>query len=74
MTLSAEQDRRLARQGRIAALVIALTGVLWLLAQMLLPRLGIGIRYAVLVDLCALAAFAWALIVVYRIWRRRRDT
>lgn len=60
-----------ARQGRIAALVIAGTGVLWLVAQYLGGAGKIPGRYMMLVDLAALAAFLWALIVTWRIWRIR---
>lgn len=61
-----------ARQGRLVAVVIALTGVLWLVAQALIPQLGISPRHAVLVDLAALAAFIWSLIATWRIWRSKR--
>ena len=30
-------------------------------------------RYVFLFDLAALAAFVWALVVTYQIWRQRRD-
>jgi len=74
MPLSPDEDRALARQGRIVSLVIAGTMLLWLAAQVLGPRLGLDGKYALLVDFAALAAFVWALIVTYRIWRRRRET
>ena len=68
-----EQEKALARQGRIAALVIAGTMLLWLGAQFIGPRLGLHGRYALLIDLAALAAFFWALVVTWQIWRKRRD-
>lgn len=68
-----EQEKALARQGRIAALVIAGTMLLWLGAQWLGPKLGLPGRYAILFDLAALAAFFWALVVTWKIWRKRRD-
>ncbi|MCR8723277.1 DUF5337 domain-containing protein [Frigidibacter sp. ROC022] len=74
MPLSDEEERALARQSRLVALVIAGTMLLWLGAQALAPRLGMDGRYAILIDLAALAGFLWALIVTYRIWRRRRET
>ncbi|RVV97255.1 hypothetical protein EKE94_14665 [Mesobaculum littorinae] len=70
----AAQERALARQGRVVALVIAGTMLIWLAAQWVGPRLGLPGRYAVLIDLFALAGFAWALIVTYQIWRKRRDS
>lgn len=69
-----ETDREIARQGRLVALVIAGAGALWVIAQMLIPQLGIPLRYAVLIDLFALAAFVWAMIVIYRMWRKRRTS
>ena len=68
-----EQEKALARQGRIAALVIAGTMLLWLGAQFIGPRIGLQGSYALLIDLAALAAFFWALVVTWQIWRKRRD-
>lgn len=73
MTGDSEADRALGRQGRIVALVIAGTMILWFVAQSAGAWLGLAGRYAFLVDLFALAGFLWALIVTWRIWRRRRN-
>ena len=67
-----DMDRALGRQGRIVALVIALTMILWFVAQWAGDWLGLPGRYAFLVDLFALAGFLWALIVTWQIWRKRR--
>ncbi len=57
------------RQARIVAIVIAVAGALWVLAQFWVdPRNP----YAALIDLMALAAFVWAFAVTWRIWRRAR--
>ena len=72
MTDGNETDRALGRQGRIVALVIALTMILWLVAQSAGDWLGLPGRYAFVVDRFALAGFLWALIVTWRIWRKRR--
>jgi hypothetical protein len=69
-----DRDRQLARQARLASVVIAATMVLWLGAQFLGGTLGWPPRFAFLFDLAALAAFIWALAVTYRIWRARRNT
>ena len=45
------------------------TMVLWMAAQWLGGQLGWEARYVFLFDLAALAAFLWALVVTYRIWR-----
>ena len=68
-----EKDTALARQGRMVALVIVGTTVLWLLVQLIGPELGLPDRFAFLFDLFALAAFLWAFIVTFGIWRRRKD-
>lgn len=71
--MSLETEQYLARQGRIVALVIAATMLVWLLVQWLGPQLGLAGRFALLVDLAALAAFIWAMVVAWQIWRKRRD-
>ncbi len=72
-TRSSRDGLALARQGRLAALVIAAAMLMWLGAQWLGGRLGLPARYVFLFDLAALAAFVWALFVTYRIWRKRRE-
>ena len=67
------QEAALARQSRLAGLVIAGTAVLWIGAQYLGGQFGWEARYAFLFDLAALAAFVWALVVTYQIWRKRRE-
>lgn len=67
-----DTDRQLARQARIAALVIAGTMLLWMGAQALGGRLGLPDRYVFLFDFAALAGLFWALAVTYQIWRARR--
>ncbi|VDC31707.1 DUF5337 domain-containing protein [Pseudogemmobacter humi] len=60
------------RQARLAALVIAGTMLLWMGAQWLGGKMGWDTRYVFLFDLAAMAAFLWALVVTWQIWRRRR--
>ena len=66
------QDDRRARQARLVAFVIAGTMILWMGASFLGGRLGWETRFAFLFDLAAMAAFTWALVVTYGIWRKRR--
>jgi type VI protein secretion system component VasK len=73
MTQNGDRERELGRQARMVSIVIAVAMVLWLAAQWLGPALGLPGRYAFLFDMAALAAFVWALVVTYRIWRARRD-
>jgi len=67
-------DQEIARQGRIVALVIAGAMLLWIGAQVLGAQLGLPPRFAFLFDLMALAAFLWALVNIFWIWRKRRDS
>ena len=66
-----EHDRE--RQARTVSIVIAGTMVLWMLAQWIGGSLGLPDRYVFLFDMFALAGFAWAMIVTWQIWRKRRD-
>lgn len=59
-------------QARLASIVIVVTMVAWLLLSFLGGQLGIAAKYAFLVDLAAMAAFAWAMIVCFKIWRARQ--
>ena len=67
-----EQERRMARKARLVAFVIAGTMLLWMGAQWLGGKVGLEARYAFLFDFAALAAFFWALVVTYQIWRARQ--
>lgn len=58
-------------QMRRIALVIASAAALWLGFQWLGPRLGLAGEYAFLIDLAAMAAFAWALLLAVALWRNR---
>ena len=71
--MSPEEDRQLAKTARMVAIVIAVTMLAWIGAQWLGPRMGLAGRYAFLFDLAALAAFVWALVVTFQIWRKRRE-
>ncbi len=68
-----EKDQALARQGRTAALVIAVAMSIWIAAQWLGPQLGLAGRFAFLIDFAALGAFVWAFFVALQIWRARRE-
>jgi hypothetical protein len=66
-----ERQKRIARQGRIAALVIAGAGVAAILAPWLVALAGLPVRYEMLIYLAAMGAFLWALVVAARLWRAR---
>ncbi|MEM9198213.1 MAG: DUF5337 domain-containing protein [Pseudomonadota bacterium] len=57
------------RQARLAAIVIFVTMPAWLLASWLGGIYGLPTRYAFLFDFMALGAFAWAMIVLFLVWR-----
>ena len=72
MTASPPETERLKRDARLMAFVIAGTMLAWMAAQWLGGKMGLEARYVFLFDLAALAAFFWALVVTYQIWRRRK--
>ena len=67
-----EQDHKIARQGRVVSLVIAGAMLFWIAVQWLGSEIGLTTRYAVLIDLGVLAAFFWALLVSFQLWRKRQ--
>lgn len=64
---------RQSKAGQRLALVIAGTGLAWVLANMLGAHFGWSNRTRALFDLIALAGFAWAICVAIGIWRQRQD-
>lgn len=66
------EQSQLARDARMVAFVIAGTMILWMGAQWLGGKMGWEARFVFLFDLAALAAFFWALVVTYQIWRRHK--
>jgi len=72
--MSTDQDLAIARKGRIIAVVIAGGGLSAILAPWLIQVFGLPIRYEMLFYFSALAAFIWALVNIYQIWRMRQDS
>ena len=68
-----EGEDKSSKAGQRLALVIAGTGVAWVLANMLGAHFGWSNRVRALFDLVALAGFAWAIFVAIGIWRNRQD-
>lgn len=58
-------------QMRLAALVITVAMVGWIVLQWLAKQYGWAPRWVFLVDLAAIGAFVWSLLVTWRIWRRK---
>lgn len=73
MRPSSQRDMELARQARQAALVMAVAIVLWVVLGWIGRDYGWDARYAFLIDFAALGAFAWALIVTFRVWRQGKS-
>ncbi len=71
MTDTPEQQQ--ARMGRQAALVIAGTGVFWILTTLIGGWMGLSNRMLALFDLVALAGFVWAFWMIFQIWRLRQN-
>jgi hypothetical protein len=65
-------DTALAKQARRAGGAIAGTMLAWMLLQLIGAEYGWPPKYALLIDLLALAGFIWALAVVFQIWRAGR--
>lgn len=63
----------LRAQTRLAAVVIIVAMVAWMAGSMLGGALGVPVRFAFLLDLACLAALTFALVVLLRVWRARRE-
>lgn len=73
MSGGGDQKQREARQGRTAAVVIAIGGVFAIVAPWLTDLLGLSMRFEMLFYLISLGAFFWALVVLWQIWRSGRE-
>jgi di/tricarboxylate transporter len=58
-------------QARLAAGVLIATALGWLLLSEIGRQYGWPGRFALLIDLAAIAGFVFALAVAWRLWRRR---
>ena len=61
------------KQGRLIALIIDGSVLFWSVLQGAAPSLGISARYMLLIDFFTLAALAWAMILLYRTVKARRE-
>ncbi|WP_135503446.1 DUF5337 domain-containing protein [Roseovarius aestuariivivens] len=68
MSQSGTEDKR----GRRAAMVIAGTGVFWVLITLIGEKEGFSQSLRLTFDLVALGGFAVAIWLIYQIWRDRR--
>ncbi|MDA9248516.1 DUF5337 domain-containing protein [Amylibacter sp.] len=65
-------DTKSRSQTRLASVVILITMVIWMALQWAGSLIGLEARYVFLLDFFALAAFAWSLVVLIRVWLRRQ--
>jgi len=70
--VSNESDQQKA-QLRLASIVILVAMLGWMLVNFLGGKLGLPTRFAFLADFAAMAAFAWSLIVLFKVWRQRQE-
>jgi hypothetical protein len=66
-------DAKRAQQAKRAAKVIAGTMCLWILLQLIGAQYNWAPKFALLIDLAALAGFIWALVITFEIWRLGRN-
>ena len=59
-------------EARLIATVICLAALVWLGVEYLGGQMALPPRYILLADLSAGAAFLWAMIATYRLWRKRQ--
>jgi len=57
---------------RLASIVIIVAMLSWMAISWLGGAIGLPERFAFLADLAALAAFAFAIITLIRVWRHRQ--
>lgn len=69
---SGQNTNPVGQQGRLASLVAAGTGVYWIAAVWAGNHFDWPQRTRALLDLIALAGFAFVVITAFRIWRSRQ--
>lgn len=62
-----------AQKGRVAAVVIAVGGLIAIVAPWLTDILGLPMRFEMLFYMLSLAAFFWAMVVLWQIRRAGRE-
>jgi len=69
--MSREENQR--KQTRLASYVMLASVVVFIGGSWLGKLLGLPVRFAFLIDFIALAGFAFAMIVLFRVWRSRQQ-
>jgi hypothetical protein len=68
-----DKDRAFAAQMKRVGKVLAGTIVLYVIVQAIGGQQNWPPRFALLADLAALAAFVWALVTTWRLWKQRNE-
>lgn len=68
-----ENEKANALRARRVGGLLAVTMVVWMAAQWLGGQYDLAPRFVFLIDLAALAAFAYALVNIFWLWRARRE-
>ncbi|WP_170598380.1 DUF5337 domain-containing protein [Ruegeria arenilitoris] len=70
-----DKEQAIARKGRHIGVVIAVTMLLWLSMTLFIgPALELPGRFALLFDFAAIAAFIYAGVNIFQLWRMRQDS
>ncbi len=70
--MTPDREIALKKQTKSASIVIIVTMLLWMLVSFVGGRLGLPTRFAFLADFAAIAAFIWALYVLFQVWRAKQ--
>ncbi|MEQ9259997.1 MAG: DUF5337 family protein [Roseovarius sp.] len=68
-----ERKDRASRKGRQAGLMIAGTGLFWVMATLVGDKEGFSQELRLLFDLLALAGFVFAFWLIFQYWRARQN-
>ena len=71
--MSGSYKNRKEKQGRLIALVIAGSVLIWSVMQGVAPSLGISARYMLIIDLFTLISLSWSLFSLYKLFMNYRE-
>jgi hypothetical protein len=71
--MSDSYKNRNEKQGRIIALIIAGSVLIWSVMQGVAPSLGISARYMLMIDLFTLISLSWSLFSLYKLFMNYRE-
>ena len=71
--MSDSYKNRKEKQGRIIALIIAGSVLIWSVMQGVAPSLGISARYMLMIDLFTLISLSWSLFSLYKLFMNYQE-